>query len=337
MEGSLNGRRVLLVSLSGYSDGILKKLKELGAEADLIADKPNDGFFCKALGRCQTGFYQEVLNSYYKKELAPLKKRGYDTVISIRGEYTPVKTLKLLKSYYPDSRLILYMWDGLHKLNTKGIETKWPYYDKVYTFDRMDYEKHKKKLNFLPLYYYEDCIPDRMPPVNSSRFKYDLSFIGTGHDDRIRIVKNVMEQCESSGLRGFSYFYMPHPAVYLKDKALNRDFKGVARSDIRFRKVPFQKLYQIYANSKCIIDVENAGQHGLTMRSMEILGLKRKLVTTNSDIVNYDFYHPDNILVLDRKNPVINTEFFKTPYKVLDERIYEKYSLSSWILELLKQ
>lgn len=336
-QSHLNGRGVLLISLSGYSSGILKKLKELGAQADLISDKPDDGFFCKMLGRLQAGFYQEVLHAYYQKELVPLKERDYDFIICIRGEYTPVKTLKLLKSYYPHSRLILYMWDGLHKFNTRGIEAKWPYYDRVYTFDRMDYENHKTELDFLPLYYYEDCIPDRMPPADSSRFRYDLSFIGTGHDDRIRIVKNVMDQCAGSGLRCFSYFYMPHRMIYLKNKALNRDFKNVKKADVRFRMLPFQQMYRIYAHSKCIIDVENAGQHGLTMRSMEVLGLRRKLVTTNRDIVNYDFYHPDNILVLDRKNPVIDTGFFKTPYKMLNERIYEKYSLSSWIQELLKQ
>lgn len=335
-RSSLNGRKVLLISLSRYSDGILKKLSELGAEADCINDKPNDGFFCKMLGRYQARFYQEVLNNYYKKELAPLKKRDYDDIIVIRGEYTPVRTLNLLRAYYPGSRLVLYMWDGLNKLNTKGIETKWPYYDKVYTFDRIDYLNHKKELNFLPLYYYEDCISSCMPPVNSRRFQYKLSFIGTGHDDRIRIVKNVMEQCENSGMRCYSYFYMPHRLVYLKNKAVNRNFDKVRVTDVNFRMMPFQKLYRIYAHSQCVMDVENAGQHGLTMRSMEILGLRRKLITTNRDIVNYDFYHPDNILVIDRKNPVIDMRFFKKPYKMLDESIYKKYSLSSWLLEILK-
>ncbi len=335
-ENSLKGRRVLLISLSGYCDGILKKLKELGADADFINDKPNDGFFCKALGRCQTGFYQQVLDSYYKKCLEPLKYRSYDYILSIRGEYTPIKTLKLLKTYYPDSRLILYMWDGLHKSSTKGIETKWPYYDRVYTFDRIDYEAHKKELSFLPLYYYEDCIPSDMPAPGRGQCKYGLSFIGTGHDDRIQIVKKVMQQCERNGLRCFSYFFMPHLLVYLKNKIGNKNFKNVKISDIKFQMMPFEKMYQIYAYSECVMDVENAGQHGLTMRSIEMVGLRKKLITTNRDIVNYDFYHPDNILILDRENPVADRNFFEKPYKVLEEEIYRKYSLSSWLTEILQ-
>lgn len=334
-QDNLKGKRVLLISLPGYRDGILKKLKELGVDADMINDKPNDGFICKTLGRYQIGFYQDVLNDYYLRQIKSLKHRNYDYIISIRGEYTPVKTLKFLKACYPNSRLILYMWDGLHKLNTKGIEEKWPYYDRVYTFDRIDYEEHKKELSFLPLYYYEDCLPVNRMTANSS-FRYDLSFIGTGHDDRIQIVKNAMKQCENKGLHCYSYFFMPHRLVYLRSKLTNRNFRGVKMSDVRFRMVPFKKLYQIYARSRCVLDVENAGQHGLTMRSIEILGLRRKLITTNKDIVNYDFYHPNNILVIDRKNPVIDMSFFEKPYKMLDEGIYEKYSLRSWILELLK-
>ena len=84
------------------------------------------------------------------------------------------------------------------------------------------------------------------------------------------------------------------------------------------------------------MDVENAGQHGLTMRSIEMVGLQKKLITTNRDIVNYDFYHPDNILILDRENPVADRNFFEKPYKVLEEEIYRKYSLSSWLTEILQ-
>ncbi len=333
---NLKGKRVLLIALPGYRDGILKKMKELGADADFINDKPNNGFICKTLGRYKAVFYQKVINNYYRQQIRRLMNRNYDYILSLRGEYTPIDTLKFLKTCFPSSKLILYMWDGLHKLNTKGIEQKWPYYDRVYSFDRIDYEAHKDEISFLPLYYYEDYLPDSMTEPNSDSFTYDLSFIGTGHDDRIRIVKNVMCQCKKMGLRCFSYFYMPHELVYLCSKLTNRNFKGVTISDVRFEMMPFENLYQIYADSRCVMDVENAGQHGLTMRSIEILGLRRKFITTNKDIVNYDFYNPNNILVLDRENPVIDMSFFNKPYEELDESIYQKYSLSNWILEVLK-
>ena len=71
------------------------------------------------------------------------------------------------------------------------------------------------------------------------------------------------------------------------------------------------------------------------MRSIEIIGLRRKFITTNRDIVNYDFYNPNNILVLDRKNSIVDMSFFDKPYEMLPDEIYEKYSLRNWILEVL--
>ena len=191
-------------------------------------------------------------------------------------------------------------------------------------------------MSFLPLYYYGEYLPKDTKTPNSSDFKYDISFIGTGHADRVRIVKDVMRQCKADGKKVFRYIFMPHYLVFLKNKLLNRDFKGVKKKEIHFKMIPFEKLYKIYANSKCVVDVENPGQHGLTMRSIEIIGLKRKFITTNADIVNYDFYNPNNILVIDRKNPVVDMSFFEKPYEELPKEIYEKYSLKSWILEVLR-
>ena len=77
---SLAGKKILLIALPGYSDGIVKKMKELGAEVDYIHDKPDEGFVTKALGRLQLGFYQKVIESYYEKALFPLKERGYEYI-----------------------------------------------------------------------------------------------------------------------------------------------------------------------------------------------------------------------------------------------------------------
>lgn len=333
---NLKGKKVLLIALPGYPDGIVKKMKELGAEVDYIHDKPNEGFVTKTLGRLQLGFYQKVLESYYENVLFPLKERDYDYVLAIRGEYTPINSLKIMREYYPNAKLVLYMWDGLHKQNTMGIEKKWPFYDQVYTFDRIDYEANKDKLRFLPLYYYEEYLPTDIKSANDEGLEYDISFIGTAHDDRINVVKSIMQQGAANGLSCFSYFFMPHKLVYLKNKLINKEFKNVTEADICYQMMPLEKLYQTYANSRCVVDVENKGQHGLTMRSIEIIGLRRKFITTNQDIKNYDFYNANNILVIDRNNPKLAMDFFERPYEELDEELYKKYSIKNWILEVLK-
>lgn len=332
MQNDLTGKKILLIALGGYSSGIVEQMKKMGAEVDYLNDKPNDGVVCKTLGRLKVGFYQKVIHRYYEKALEPLKDRNYDYILVIRGEYTPAESLRLLKKYYPGSRLVLYMWDSM--CNNRRIEKKWSLFDKVYTFDRMDYLRHSGEIAFLPLYYYDQYLPEH--PAGQDTYDYDVSFIGTGHEDRIRIVKSVGEQCEKLGRKTFLYCYMPHRLIFLLNKLRNPNFKGVSQEDVHFETLPFQQVYDIYSRSRCVMDIESATQSGLTMRSIEMVGLKRKFITTNKDIVNYDFYHPNNIFVADRNNFVIDEEFFRKPYVELDPKIYEKYALSSWILQVLK-
>ena len=58
-----------------------------------------------------------------------------------------------------------------------------------------------------------------------------------------------------------------------------------------------------------------------------------KLITTNSDIVNYDFYDPKFIAVIDRKSRL--DSLFLTPSLVrYDQYIKHKYSLDGWIIDV---
>lgn len=330
-SNELEKKKILLIALPGYSDGIVTQMRNMGAEVDYLNDKPNDGVICKTLGRLKINLYQTVIHNYYKKELAILKNKQYDYILVIRGEYTPADTLKLLKEYYPEAKVVLYMWDSLE--NNKGIEKKWYLYDKVFTFDRIDYLNNQEKLEFLPLYYYEEYLPK----IDlEGEPEYAVSFIGTGHQDRIKIVKSVAKQCSKMGKNTFVYFFLPHKFVYLQNKLKNPYFKDVTMNDVHFKMLPFAKVYDIYGKSKCVIDIESPTQHGLTMRSIEMIGLKRKLITTNKDIVNYDFYNPNNIMVVDRNNFKVDLQFFDKPYEKIDDSIYEKYSLRNWILEVLR-
>lgn len=72
------------------------------------------------------------------------------------------------------------------------------------------------------------------------------------------------------------------------------------------------------------------------MRTIEMLGGKKKLLTTNIEIMKYDFYNTDNILLLDRNNPKINVDFFGKEYKNLTDDIYKKYSINQWLKTIFK-
>lgn len=331
IEQKLKGKRILFIALPGYSKGMKEKMEDMGAEVIHINDKPKDTFLGKALGRLGLGFYENIINDYYAAELSKIREKNFDYILVIRGEYTPKDSLERMRSYFPTAKMVLYMWDSL--VNNKFIRAKWEYYDKVYTFDRIDYLNHKESIDFLPLFYYEDYLPK---DTGITEYKYDMSFIGTGHEDRVKIVKALTHQLENKQRNVFSYFFIPHKLVYYLNKIKNPHFKYVRMEDVEFKQLPFEKLYEIYSQSKCVVDIESSKQNGLTMRTIEMIGLEKKLITTNKDIVHYDFFNPDNIMILDRKDPVIDLEFIDKPYIPLDEKIRTKYSLHDWILNVLE-
>ena len=321
--------RVLFFALTGYSNGIVKRMRELGLEVDYFNDKPNDGVVCKTLGRYKVPFYDKVLEKYYASVLESVENKDYDYIWVLRGEYTPINSLKLMKKKFPKAKLILYMWDSI--TNNKKIERNWSYYDRVITFDKKDYLQFENELDFLPLYYYEDCIPK----IQVKEKLYEIGFIGTGHGDRIYIVNEIRKQCEEKGLRFYSFMFLPHKLVYFYNKLTNPAFKNAKMNDFSYEKMSFEKVYEIYNESKCVLDIESITQTGLTMRTIEIVGLHKKLVTTNPDIVNYNFYNENNIQLIDRKHPIVDETFINSDYVELDEEIYKQYSLENWIRNIL--
>ena len=93
----------------------------------------------------------------------------------------------------------------------------------------------------------------------------------------------------------------------------------------------YDSVLEVMTASKAIIDLPHPNQTGLTIRSIEALGLKKKLITTNVDIKKYDFYHPSNILIINPNNPAISKEFLSLEYISLDSNIYDKYTVSAWL------
>ncbi len=328
-EDTFSGKKILMIHNGGKSTLYINVCKQLGMELDQLADKPNEKAFGKIAGRLHIKLYERVLEKYYCNAFDSLNKK-YDYILVIRGEYTPYNAIKYMREKNPEAKLILYMWDSI-RFN-HGIESKWELFDKVYTFDRKDYQEHSDRIGFVPLYYCEEYIQGL---DKETEIEYDIAFIGTAHGDRAKIVNYVESECRTRGLRMYKYLYCPHLLVYIYNKIRNKDYRNVHRSDLYFKIKPQKEIYSIYNKAKCVLDIEIRNQTGLTMRTIDILGLKKKLITTNHDIVNYDFYNPNNVLIIDRDNLNIDYHFLDLPYKPLDDKIYYKYTVKNWLIQLL--
>ena len=73
------------------------------------------------------------------------------------------------------------------------------------------------------------------------------------------------------------------------------------------------------------------GQTGLSFRVFEAMALEKKIITNNPTIKNYNFYHPQNILVLNEDFSNLTSEFFQTPYVKIPDEVYNQYTLDAWV------
>ena len=115
---------------------------------------------------------------------------------------------------------------------------------------------------------------------------------------------------------------------------MNSELRNARYNEFHFDSISGEKLDEIYSDSRCVLDSAQDGQQGLTIRVIEALGAQKKIITTNEDVANYDFYCKENIYIYDGQGFDFNAPFFTRPYQKIEERIYKKYSLRNWLTQM---
>ena len=70
------------------------------------------------------------------------------------------------------------------------------------------------------------------------------------------------------------------------------------------------------------------------MRTLECIGLNKRLITTNQSVINHEFYSTDSVHIIDRQSPTISKHFLKNKFLGYSKEIRYKYSLDGWIHEV---
>ena len=331
MNHILKGKRVLFFYLStfNYEVEIRRAMERAGATVDSYNERPTNNVLARILIRVNRNLIYKYIDQYYDNIIKESLGKRYDYIFFIKGESISNSIIARLRNTHPEAKIIMYYWDSIaNNHNAKGMLKS---FDKVLSFDKNDSKTFG--LEFLPLFYipqYEEISKGDVPQ------KYDLMFAGTVHSERYEFVNGIVNQIKDKGGSCFTWFYFPSKVNFYKLKWDNKNFRSANIKDFQFKPMPREKLLGYYSESRIQIDMQHPKQTGLTMRTIETLGAKKKLITTNPDVVNYDFYRPENILVVDRLHPVITREFLETPWVDIPEEIYTKYSISSWLNTIFK-
>ena len=309
-----------------YEKIIEKELIQNGYQVYLINDNWHDLSIVNHL--YHTYFRDKSIkmkNEYYLGEIEKLPD-VLDYILIISGRSLSLEIMNVLRNKYKKTKMIMYQWDCVSQVEQAEFISN--YCDDNITFDPIDAGKYGWK--YRPLFF------DNSKKKDESKI-YDLAYVCSLHSERYELYKILKENSEEKGLKLFDYIYCGvgrylNQRYFQKNPLFDLDSKV-----LRFNKLSHDDTVDVYNKSKCLVDYKFPAQTGLTMRTIESVGFKTKLITNNKEVLKQDFYNPNNIFVYDLDDFSLPEEFIDKPYEELDSSVYDKYSIKGWLSDVLDE
>lgn len=329
----MNNKKVLYIGtpIFNYHKKIVSEFKKQGYCVDYYDDRPSESSFIKGAMKIRKNLMNFLIQRYFDKIMSETRDKRYNLVFIINCKvFTPLM-IQQLRDSQKTAQFVLYMWDSLTLYpNSKELI---PIFDKSYSFDLDDCDKIDE-LTFRPLFFCEEY--EKLGQEVKRNSLYDLISVCTAHPNRYQTMHELFPALESRGIRIFSYMFL-NRLQYLYNKVFVSEFRGAKKSEFKFKPLSANENLAILKNSNTVFDMQHNMQSGLTMRTIETLGANRKLITTNKSIKKYDFYNENNIFVMDKHNLSEIEEFIKKDYNPINEDIYKKYRLCSWVNTIINE
>lgn len=322
-------KKVLFIGIGfyDYETAIVDAFKRQNYEVDYFSETPPSTFLFRMYSRLKNFKKIESIKEKHSSWIVEQTQTNYDLVFIIKSESFSSRAIASLKIKNPKASFVLYLWDSLCRI--KDITDKLKYFNKVYSFDRIDCI-NTSTLDFNPLFFREEYANSLN--INSIQ-NNDIYHLGWYHSDRLALLKKIASYCEKNKFK-YQFLLFAGHFSYLFQSIFGGELKGSKRFLI-FKSVSAKRNFKNILNSKITLDIAHPSQSGLTMRTIELVGAQRKIITTNTDIVNYDFYHPNNILVVDRVNPILEQSFFESEYISIPVEIRSAYTLENWLKRMI--
>lgn len=324
MNENLSKKRILFIGIGfyDYEEAINDKLQECGAIVTYFSGQLlwERFLLLRVIAKIISLDIEKLRSQYFNSIVGKIAENSFDYVLIIKGDQVTEDFISTLREKLSLAHFIMYQWDSLVRVPT--ALKLFPYFDKIFSFDRIDCLNYPM-LHFRPLFFRDKGRGASLPN------KFDITFIGFLHSDRLSSVLKISAFCRENKLT--SFFYLTTGLKQYFEKLINGD-----AGFLHLRKMSHQKVTAISAASRVILDFSHPLQFGLTMRTIEAIGLGKKMITNNGDIVNYDFYDKSNILVIDEDCEGVNKEFVGLPYSKTPDCILNGYTLESWVCDVFR-
>jgi len=251
--------------------------------------------------------------------------KDYDVIIIfdvLRGR----DVIKYIHNVNPTARIIIYYINKFRQGARNDPDNFKDLPCELWSFDKNDCERVKMNYNH---FCYNDSLCDeenRKSFYNKENIGQDLCdafFIGV---DKNRLGKLVE-------LKALLEKYQYKTNIILR-KAKNVSYKNLTveeSSILTERDIKYKDIIKFIHQSKCIIEIQDTNQNGLTLRPMEAMFFKKKLITDNLDVLNYNFYKKENIFILGYDKEERLENFLLNQYEPVDDAIIQQYTWEAWL------
>lgn len=258
-------------------------------------------------------FMKEQISDELKKDLS-----SYDCVIFFE---CTVKNyaIEFIRKNNPDLRIIIYFRNKFSYSKKRNLSLKF---------------LEKNNCEFWS-YNKEDCC--------EKNFKYNSQFWNTGFYNKINLKSEVENDIIFLGRIKNREKKLRNLHNICKKENLKSYIYLVPKSEFEFDK-NFENKYMDYleyldkvVKSNVIIDLVNEKNYGLTIRPLEAIFLKKKLITNYKEITTYDFYNPKNVFIIEDDSINGLQDFLKKEYEEIDQTIIKKYDFKEWIKNFFEE
>lgn len=248
------------------------------------------------------------------KKIISLNLKEFDIVIVFEIlKIIPIIRLKM----NPKAKLILWNWNKKTKEIAKK-EKLVSLFCETWTFDSNDAKEFGWRLNnqfYLPI-----NVPMRQANLKKKAFCACLDkgrYLAIKNIRKLLIENNV--DCDFTLVKDDSSIYDAQDLNWVKDEGIS-----------------YKEILQHVFESDILIDFVKPGQSGLTVRTMEALFYKKKIITNNLNLAKCPFYNKNNILIGNNLNEDVLKEFLYSDYVEINKEYLVPYTYNTWISNFLK-
>lgn len=259
-----------------------------------------------------------VFHSFPDAYLQHLLAIPQDAAVLIFG-IENIKDLKIIRKHLHTRNVSVFTWNPVidhsqnHRLRRVHIRLLKGLGFRVFTFDPADASRYDLALvNQV----YRRVDEYRKPSVAD----FDVYFLGK-NKGRWNALGELGTQLSQQGIR-------PH-FLMVGEKGVDHPERPAVT--IIHHEVSYVENISTINRSRCLLELTQANQTGLTIRCMEAMFFGKKLITNNPLVKQLPFYHPDAFFVLGQDDFTGIGDFLAADTPTVADAELARYEFSHWI------